>query len=357
MLSSAVTRGVHCRRRGHPERCAIDAYFARAAAAGHNVSQHNQLFDFCHERGACLPCLPGEFEQAGACVPCDFAHYQPNFQMPRCFECATGHNTSARGSRLAADCRCQPGFGFLLPSEIAMAHSTTRPTTLQTGTSSAATTAMPETTPVYVAPVMPVITTIPAGNGGAAYTHTLERMVHWKLGTPMPTAAQQNDPGSWRLVRHNPLQSTSWHPKNDNLAGNDNTFGGETYYGTRDQTNAQWSVPFTFRRPAHQADSAYAMPDEMFIGNGDFSKWIYLNRSQLDTRFQGSGGPTSLNVLASSTVSTPHTVTHYLSSAPKSQWISSVAGPTHLSHLIYVEFGDVDYNPQQGGLVFVRLKG
>jgi plastocyanin len=89
---------------------AIDAYFARALAAGHNVSQHKQLSAFCHARGACLPCLPGEFEQAGACVACDFAHYQPNFQMPRCFECATGHNTSARGSRLAADCRCQPGF-------------------------------------------------------------------------------------------------------------------------------------------------------------------------------------------------------------------------------------------------------
>jgi len=89
---------------------AIDAYFARALAAGHNVSQHNQLSAFCHARGACLPCLPGEFEQAGACVACDFAHYQPNFQMPRCFECATGHNTSARGSRLAADCRCQAGY-------------------------------------------------------------------------------------------------------------------------------------------------------------------------------------------------------------------------------------------------------
>jgi hypothetical protein len=242
---------------------------------------------------------------------------------------------------------------LLLPSEIAMAHPTTRPTTLQTGTSSAATTAMPETTPVYVAPVMPVLTPIPAGNGCAAYTHTLERMVHWKLGTSMPTAAQQNDPGSWRLVGHNPLQSTSWHPKNDNLAGNDNTFGGETYYGTRDQTNAQWSVPFTFRRPAHQADSAYAMPDEMFIGNRDFSKWIYLSCSQLDTRFQGSGGTTLLSVLASSTVSTPHTVTHYLSASPKSPWISSVAGPTHLSHMIYVESGDD--NPQQDGLVFVRL--
>ena len=89
---------------------AVDAFFARALAAGHDVSQHNDLVAFCRDRGACLPCLPGEFEQAGACVPCDFAHYQPNFQMPRCFECGAGHNTSARGSRSAADCRCQPGF-------------------------------------------------------------------------------------------------------------------------------------------------------------------------------------------------------------------------------------------------------
>jgi len=89
---------------------AVDAYFARTAAAGHNVSQHNQLYEFCHARGACLPCLPGEAEHAGACVACDFASYQPNFQAPRCFECAAGHNTSARGALLAADCRCQPGF-------------------------------------------------------------------------------------------------------------------------------------------------------------------------------------------------------------------------------------------------------
>ena len=88
----------------------VDAYFARTAAAGHNVTQHKDLFAFCHAGGACLPCLPGEFEQASACVPCDFAHYQPNFQSPRCFECGAGHNTSARGSLKAADCHCQPGF-------------------------------------------------------------------------------------------------------------------------------------------------------------------------------------------------------------------------------------------------------
>ena len=89
---------------------AVDAYFARTAAAGHNVSQHNIIHDFCHARGACLPCLPGEHEQAGACVACDYAHYQPNFQMPHCFECTSGHNTTTRGSVSAADCLCQPGF-------------------------------------------------------------------------------------------------------------------------------------------------------------------------------------------------------------------------------------------------------
>jgi len=89
---------------------AVDAYFARTAAAGHNVSHHSQLFEFCHARDACLPCLPGEHEQGGACVACDYAHYQPNFQMPHCFECARGHNTTTRGSVSAADCLCQPGF-------------------------------------------------------------------------------------------------------------------------------------------------------------------------------------------------------------------------------------------------------
>ena len=89
---------------------AVDAYFARTAAAGHNVSHHSQLFEFCHARDACLPCLPGEHEQGGACVACDYAHYQPNFQMTHCFECARGQNTTTRGSVSAADCLCQPGF-------------------------------------------------------------------------------------------------------------------------------------------------------------------------------------------------------------------------------------------------------
>jgi len=89
---------------------AIDLYFARALSASHNVSRHSDLFGFCQDRVACLPCMPGEYEADGACVACDYAHYQPNFQMPHCFECALGHNTTGRGSMLAENCLCQPGF-------------------------------------------------------------------------------------------------------------------------------------------------------------------------------------------------------------------------------------------------------
>jgi hypothetical protein len=88
----------------------IDLYFARALSASHNVSRHSDLFGFCKDRVACLPCMPGEYEADGACVACDYAHYQPNFQMPHCFECALGHNTTGRGSMLADNCLCQPGF-------------------------------------------------------------------------------------------------------------------------------------------------------------------------------------------------------------------------------------------------------
>ena len=89
---------------------AIDAYFSEALLAGHNVAHHSDLHGFCSDRVACLPCMPGNYKANGACAACDYAHYQPNFQMPHCFECALGHNTTARGSVLAEDCLCQPGF-------------------------------------------------------------------------------------------------------------------------------------------------------------------------------------------------------------------------------------------------------
>ena len=56
---------------------------------------------------------------------------------------------------------------------------------------------------------MPDIITIPPGFGGAAYTRSLERMVHYKLGQPQFFDSEQNLFSSWRLVRQVPEGSNT----------------------------------------------------------------------------------------------------------------------------------------------------
>jgi len=77
---------------------------------------------------------------------------------------------------------------------------------------------------------LPDIITVPPGFGGAAYTFTLEQMVHWKLGMPIPFPHEQIRPDTWRLVRYLPKGSNIWHPAFDNLEGVDTVYGGRSCY-------------------------------------------------------------------------------------------------------------------------------
>jgi len=97
---------------------------------------------------------------------------------------------------------------------------------------------------------VPDIVNIPAGFGLAPYTRTLERMVHYKLGTPQFMDHEQKLSSSWRLVRQNPIGVTTWHPKNDDLEGVATVYGGQSFYGVIDRSDWAWSVPFNKPRPA-----------------------------------------------------------------------------------------------------------
>lgn len=86
----------------------IDAYFSHGAQ--YNLSQYDNMFLFCHQGYACLPCLPGHYEENGVCVECEYGYYQPNYQMPLCFACAQGQNTTHRASTESSLCVCRKGF-------------------------------------------------------------------------------------------------------------------------------------------------------------------------------------------------------------------------------------------------------
>ena len=196
---------------------------------------------------------------------------------------------------------------------------------------------------------MPDIITIPAGGGGASYTRTLERMVHFKLGTPQFFNSEQIHASSWRLVRNNPVDSSTWHPKDDNLEGVDTVYGGASYYGSRDNNANKWSVPFNVARPAHVGQTSYSNPDEMFISNTAMTKWIYFARTALVAQGQ------EMNVLASDANNAPHLVVRYHpGNDPMGPWICARNGANHLAHVVYAEASDATYNPQAGSLIFVR---
>lgn len=89
---------------------AIEAYFALYPQDKYGLAARQQMLEFCHARGVCLPCQPGHYEQGGGCIPCAFAAYQPHFQQTLCFPCAHGQNTSRVGAESADECRCQGGF-------------------------------------------------------------------------------------------------------------------------------------------------------------------------------------------------------------------------------------------------------
>jgi len=106
---------------------------------------------------------------------------------------------------------------------------------------------------------MPDIITTPPGFGGASYTRSLERMVHYNLGMPQFFDSEQLLSSSWRLVRQLPAGSTTWHPENDNLEGVDTVYGDLSNYGVIDRSDWTWSVPFNPLRPAHTGQQGYSI--------------------------------------------------------------------------------------------------
>jgi len=202
---------------------------------------------------------------------------------------------------------------------------------------------------------MPDILTIAAGSGHFQHTTALERMVHYKLGMPQFFDSEQINPGSWRLVRQNPAGSTTWHPKNDNLEGVATTYGGSSYYGSRDHNGNVWSVPFNAARPGHEANATYSWPDEMFITNVDFTRWVYFDRVVLASNFSDNE---LKNVHATNFNSSPHVLRWYNRGGDNREdpWISTLDHTAGSANMVYGENGNVQHGPEKGSLVFVRLK-
>jgi len=203
---------------------------------------------------------------------------------------------------------------------------------------------------------MPDIITIAAGGGNAEHTKALERMVHYKLGMPQFFDSEQINSGSWRLVRQNPVGSTTWHPTNDNLEGVDTVYGGSSYYGSRDHNKNVWSVPFNAPRPAHVGQTSYSYPDEMFISNMAMTEWVYFPRTSLVVN---DVEQTRL-VYASNHNSSPHNLlwrNNFLAYSPMitTKDVTNIQ-ETVFPMTVYMESSETWWGPTKGSLVFVRLK-
>jgi len=208
--------------------------------------------------------------------------------------------------------------------------------------------------------VMPDIVNIPVGYGGPAYTFSLEQMVHYKLNQYIPNLTEQHDSNTWRLVRHLPIGSTTWHPTNDNLVGDNFTYGGDSWYGTQDNTSAKWGLPFDQHRHGPSYTGYFAW-DEMFIASGDYSQWVHFPRSSI----MGVYSDEPQTVYATNYNQTQHTLRWYNrgASAPQDPHISTKDyGDDYETNMVYTEFNGTDsqYNtwatPGKGSLVFVRRR-
>ena len=199
---------------------------------------------------------------------------------------------------------------------------------------------------------MPDIITIPPGFGGAAYTRSLERMVHYKLGQPQFFDSEQSHSSSWRLVRQNPAGSTTWHPKNDNLEGVDTVYGGGSNYGVIDRSDWAWSVPFNRPRPAHAGMQGYSRPDEMFISNAAMTQWVYLPRTSHVLNGTSGQAPVYTTNLNNS----PHNVAVFTRNSSAVDPIITNQASIDQANFMYVENNASEWLPGKGSLVFVRLK-
>tara|TARA_Y100000389_G_scaffold205129_1_gene263698 strand:- start:2160 stop:3533 length:1374 start_codon:yes stop_codon:yes gene_type:complete len=88
----------------------IDAVTAYLQKLTTEQQAHLSVPAFCAQYHACLPCLPGYYEQARDCVTCPFATYQPNYKMTTCFDCSVGQNTTTTNCTAPEHCVCDPGF-------------------------------------------------------------------------------------------------------------------------------------------------------------------------------------------------------------------------------------------------------
>ena len=84
---------------------AIVAYFGEYPL----LTQHEDMFKYCLEGGACLPCPWGSREQGGACSLCPLGSFQNGFAQTVCIACLANQTTHQAGSTEAAQCVCEPG--------------------------------------------------------------------------------------------------------------------------------------------------------------------------------------------------------------------------------------------------------
>jgi len=84
---------------------AIVAYFGEYPL----LTQHEDMFKYCVEGGACLPCPWGSREHEGACSLCPVGSFQNGFAQTVCIPCLANQTTHQSGSTAAAQCVCAPG--------------------------------------------------------------------------------------------------------------------------------------------------------------------------------------------------------------------------------------------------------
>ena len=84
---------------------AIVAYFGEYPL----LTQHEDMFKYCVEGGACLPCPWGSREHGGACSLCPVCTFQNGFAQTVCIPCLANQTTHQAGSTEAAQCVCEPG--------------------------------------------------------------------------------------------------------------------------------------------------------------------------------------------------------------------------------------------------------
>ena len=85
----------------------LDEYYSSLDEAKQNTYD---LFKYCADSYACLPCKPGFKEVSHTCESCVQGTYQPNFKMTECFECSNGQTTTSVGSVSSTQCVCRDGF-------------------------------------------------------------------------------------------------------------------------------------------------------------------------------------------------------------------------------------------------------